>query len=91
MRKAKPKAKVVISVVGGVVESVLTSDPSIEVILCDWDCDGESPLEDDIVEIDDGVCAQPLLVRVVEYPTESLANVSVTDVGAALQKAGLAW
>ena len=46
--------KVVLSISGGVLQDVFSSDPAISVVLTDWDTEGSDPSEEGVVEIPDG-------------------------------------
>ena len=83
-----PKLKIVLNISGGVLHDVFGSDPAMVVILCDWDCEGSDPSEDDIVEIPDGRGGTQL-AAVAEYPVSPLTDLAGTETDAALKAAGL--
>ena len=64
------------------------SDPAIAVTLVDWDCDGCSPSDNNIVELPD-VRGGTYLASVAEYPVWPLEQLVGTEIEAALKAAGL--
>jgi hypothetical protein len=84
-----PAPKVVLNISGGVLQDVFSSEPTITVVLVDWDTEGCDPTENGIVEILDGHGGTQL-AAVAEYPVSPLEQLADTDTEAALQAAGLA-
>lgn len=63
-------SKLVINVRSGIIQDIFTEDPSIQVILIDWDNDGCRPNDDlNIFPID---AAGGRLARSISYPTNPL-------------------
>jgi len=58
---------IVLSISGGVLQDVFSSDPAISVVLADWDTDGCTSSEEGVVEIPDGRGGTQL-AAVAEYP-----------------------
>ena len=86
---AAPTApKVVLNLSGGVLQDVFGSDPAIAVALVDWDVEGCSPSDNNIVELPD-VRGGTQLASVVEYPVWPLEQLAGTETEAALKAAGL--
>jgi hypothetical protein len=54
--------RVIVEVRGGVVQEIYADDPSIEVVLLDWDTEGCDPAHDGLAKVDDD------LVRAVIFP-----------------------
>ena len=46
-----PKPEIIINIHGGVVQEVFASDTDIDVILVDWEVDGQSIDQPDIMEV----------------------------------------
>ncbi len=55
--------RVIVEVQGGLVQEVYCDDPSVEVVLVDWDTEGCEPDADDLVTVGDD------LVRAVPFQT----------------------
>ena len=82
-----PALKVVLDISGGVLQDVFSSDPSISVVVCDWDTEGCSPSDMGIVEVPADRGTQ--LANVAEYPVLPLTDLVGTETEAALKAAGL--
>ena len=81
------RAQIVINVSGGVVQDVFSSDPTAQILLVDWDVEGVSPDDCDIVALaGDQRYAQIADLRVM--PLEELAG---TDVAAAIEASPFAF
>lgn len=85
---APPALKVVLTIYGGLLQDVFSSDPAITVIRLDWDTEGCCPSDDGIVEIPDER-GSTQLASVVEYNVSPLEELVGTDTEAALKAAGL--
>jgi len=79
---------IVLSISGGVLQDVFSSDPAISVVLADWDTEGSDPSEEGIVEIPDGRGGTQL-ANVAECPVLPLADLVGTETQAAMKAAGL--
>jgi hypothetical protein len=87
-RRSKEKAMthIVITMDGGLIQDVFSTDPDIEVVSVDWDCEGSDP--DDLVRFTDAegkechafVCLQPVL---------PFAHLERTDAETAVNRSGL--
>jgi hypothetical protein len=78
--------QIVLSVSGGCLQDVFSSDPDVEVVLVDWDTEGRSADEDPIVEITaDG--KYPALAVVVDFPVAAIADLAGTDEERAIEAA----
>ena len=86
---SKSKLIVVLNVSGGVVQEAYTSDPDLEVVIVDWDANGNAP--DDVstftVDLASGDQTSAFVSALPIYPLAELAG---TDVGAALTAAEVA-
>ena len=82
--------KIVLNISGGVLQDVFSSDPTIAVVLVDWDTEGGSPSENGVVEFPDGQGGTQL-ANVAEYPVLPLEELAGTETDAALKAAGLNW
>lgn len=85
---AIPAPKVVLNLSGGVLQDVFGSHSAITVVLVDWDVEGCSPSDDNIVELPD-VGGSTQLAAVVEYPVWPLERLAGTETEAAMKAAGL--
>jgi hypothetical protein len=83
-----PAPKIVLNLSGGVLQDVFGSDPAVAVALVDWDVEGCSPSDHNIVELPD-VRGGTQLASVVEYPVWPLGQLVGTETEAALKAAGL--
>ena len=79
---------IVLNISGGVLQDVFGSDPAIAVTLVDWDCDGCSPSDNNIVELPD-VRGGTHLAAVTDYPVWPLQQLAGTETAAALKAAGV--
>ena len=86
---APPAPKIVLNLSGGVLQDVFGSDPAIAVTLVDWDVEGCSPSDNNIVELPD-VRGGTHLASVAEYPVWPLEQLVGTETEVALKAAGLA-
>ena len=86
---AIPTPKVVLNLSGGVLQDVFGSHPAITVVLVDWDVEGCSPSDHNIVEVPDGP-GRTRLAAVAEYPVWPLEQLAGTEAEAAMKAAGLA-
>jgi hypothetical protein len=80
--------KVVLNLSGGVLQDVFGSDSAIAVTLVDWDVEGCSPSDDNIVELPD-VRGGTHLAAVTDYPVWPLQQLAGTETEAALKAAGV--
>jgi hypothetical protein len=85
---APPAPKVVLTIYGGLLQDVFSSDPAITVIRLDWDTEGCCPSDEGIVEIPDER-GDTQLASVAEYDVSPLEELMGTDTEAALKAAGL--
>ena len=84
------KPRVLLSIYGGLIQDVFSTDPTIELIVVDWDTEDSDTELDELVEITDAqgksnrafVGLQPI------RPFDELAG---TDTQAALARAGLTY
>jgi hypothetical protein len=84
-RAAPPK--VVLSLSGGVVQAVYGDPNTVEVVLVDWDVQGCSPDDPNMVEIPDGKGTRPAAVAGCwVVPMKEIAG---TDTAVAIKAAGL--
>lgn len=86
---APPVPKIVLNLSGGVLQDVFGSDSAIAVTLVDWDVEGCSPSDSNIVELPD-VRGGTHPASVAEYPVWPLEQLAGTETEAALKAAGLA-
>ena len=63
--------KIIIEVVGGVVQGVYSSDPEGDVVLVDWDTDGASADEHGMVVVENKR-GRSEIARAVKFPTATL-------------------
>ena len=88
--RPKPGLTVVVEIAGGVLQEAYSSDPAVQLVLVDWDTEGSMPDNDaGIVEITDED-GQTELAHVAEYPTVSIDQLTGTNAGRALERAGIA-
>lgn len=85
---APPAPKVVLTIYGGLLQDVFSSDPAITVIRLDWDTEGCCPSDDGIVEIPDGR-GDTQLISVAEFDVSPLEELAGTDTETAIKAAGL--
>jgi len=85
---ATPAPKIVLNMLGGLVQEVFASDPAITVALVDWDTEGCDPSDNGIVEVPDERGGTQL-AHVAECSVEPLKQLAGTETEAALKAAGL--
>ena len=89
-RRPKPGMTVVVEISGGVLQEAYSSDPAVQLVLVDFDAEGCAPDDESgIVEIT-GEGGHTELAHVAEYPTVPIAQLTGTDTGRALERAGIA-
>ena len=79
---------IVLNISGGVLQDVFGSDSAIAVTLVDWDVEGCSPSDNNIVELPD-VRGGTHLAVVTDYPVWPLEQLAGTETEAALKAAGM--
>jgi hypothetical protein len=79
------KHQIVINMNGGLVQDVFRSVPGIQVLVVDWDVEGECPGDPGIVDVPlpDGPCR----ACVTDFPVAPMNEVAGTDVEAAIEAA----
>jgi hypothetical protein len=80
-----PRPQVIINLNGGLVQDVFSSVPGIQVLVVDWDVEGECPGDPGIVDVPlpDGPCR----ACVTDFPVVPMSEVAGTDVEAAIDAA----
>lgn len=79
--------RIVIEVCGGTYCEVYTADPSVEVVLVDWDTSGFEPGDHFVHAVGEGD-GERLVLVVPGYPTTTPAKMPV-DTRRALERAGV--
>lgn len=74
---------VVLSIYGGMLQDVFSSDPTVRAVLVDWDSEGRAADEPHVVEISDSL-GRASLAYVAEYSASPLERLS-GDVAEALK------
>ena len=87
--RPKPGPTIVVKIAGGVLQEAYSSDPAVRLLLVDWDTDGCAPDKDNgIVEVSAGH-GRSRCACVAEFPTVPMTELSGTNDGQALEKAGI--
>ena len=81
---------VVLMISGGVLQAAYASGPGARLILTDWDAEGSDPNNKNLVEIEDRQ-GRHQCVFVTDFPIAPLTDLSGTDTGHALDKAGIRY
>jgi hypothetical protein len=85
----RPRPTVVAVIAGGVLQEAYSSDPAVRLVLLDWDTDGCDPDKDNgIIEVSNEQ-GRSRCANVAEFPTVPITELSGTDNGQALEKAGI--
>jgi hypothetical protein len=85
---AVTRPKIVLNIFGGVLQDVFASEPA-SILLVDWDTEGSSFTDNNIVELPD-VGGSTKLASVAECFVQSLTRLAGTEAEAALKAAGMA-
>jgi hypothetical protein len=81
------RTQIVLNVSGGVVQDVFSSDPTAQILLVDWDLEGNAPTDCDIVVLDDNQRE----AQVADLRALPLVELAGTDVAAAIEASPFAF
>jgi hypothetical protein len=81
------RTQIVLNLSGGVVQDVFSSDPTAQVLLVDWDVEGDPLADRDIVGLDDG----RRQAQVADIRVSPLDELVATDVAAAIEASPFAF